>query len=273
MTSPLFPRHFRRSGQHIGIRMPHAPGFSLMELLAVVAIIAVLAALAIPAAQSVIGRGASAKCMANMKSIGAAVASFTADNNGAFPRGGWGDSGGSWNPPLPAGSGASTGWLVDIWPYVGKSREVFECPAAPAISPTGETSWTRMPESTATDPRYPMHYGYNAQLNSNRDAIRNNGNSVDRIVAVSRPSKLPVLIDMVFQNNFYGGSAESFTPSASASNIGRAFAARHNGRGNVLWADGSVSSHTAEEWSKMPEELVPTGSPQVKRTKFCNGQF
>jgi prepilin-type processing-associated H-X9-DG protein len=244
-----------------------------MELLAVVAIIAVLAALAIPAAQSVIGRGASAKCMANMKSIGAAVASFTADNNGAFPRGGWGDSGGSWNPPLQAGSGASTGWLVDIWPYVGKSREVFECPAAPAISPTGETSWTRMPESTATDPRYPMHYGYNAQLNSNRDAIRNNGNSVDRIVAVSRPSKLPVLIDMVFQNNFYGGSAESFTPSASASNIGRAFAARHNGRGHVLWADGSVSSHTAEEWSKMPEELVPTGSPQVKRTKFCNGQF
>jgi prepilin-type processing-associated H-X9-DG protein len=243
-----------------------------MELLAAVAIIAVLAALVIPAGQSMLSRGSSAKCMARMKSIGVAISSFTADNNGAFPRGGWGDSGGTWNPPLPAGSGASVGWLVDIWPYLGKSLEVFECPAAPAESPTGQTSWTRMPESTPADPRYPMQYGYNAQLNTNRDSMRNNNQNVDRIVAVPRPSGLPVLIDVVFQNNFYGGVANVFNPKASQTE-GTSFATRHNGRGHVLWGDGRVTAHTAEEWAKMPEELVPTGSIINKRWQFCRGNY
>ena len=247
-------------------------GFTLIEMLTSVAIIAVLAALIFPAANAMLARGQSAKCMGRMKSIGTAVASHIADNNGAFPRGGWGDSGGSWNPPLPAGSGRSVGWLVDIWPYLGKSLEVFECPAAPATSPTGQTSWTWMPESTASDPRYPMQYGYNAQLNTNRDSMRKNNQNVDRIAAVARPSGLPVLIDVVFQNNFYGGVANAFNPDASQTD-GTSFATRHNGHGHVLWADGRVTAHTAEEWSKMPEELVSTGGSVQKRWKFCRGDY
>lgn len=272
MSSPLTDWHRRPSRHSSQARNPRSRGFSLVELLVVIAIIAILAALAIPAAQKMLARGSSAKCMANMKSIGAAVSSFIADNNGAFPRGGWGDSGGSWNPPLPAGSGASIGWLVDIWPYVGKSLKVFECPAAPAKSPTGQTSWTRMPESTPADPRYPMNYAYNAQLNTNRDSMRNNNQNVDRVVGVTRPSGMPVLIDVVFQNNFYGGVANVFNPNASQTD-GTSFATRHNGRGHVLWGDGRVTAHTAEEWSKMPEELVPTGSTIEKRWKFCRGNY
>ncbi len=244
-------------------------GFTLIELLTVVAIIAVLAALLFPAAKSMLGKGKSAKCMANMKNIGIAMSSFIADNNGAFPRGGWGDSGGVWTPPV---QGPTLGWLADIWPYIGQSREVFVCPDAPAISPTGQSSWTWMPGAKASDPRYPMNYGYNAQLNTNRDSMRNNGQNVDRVVGVSRPKNLPVLIDIVFQNNFYGGVANVFDPNASQT-TGTSFATRHNGRGHVLWADGRVTAHTAAEWSKMPEELVPTGSAVEKRWKFCRGDY
>ncbi len=244
--------------------------FTLIELLAVVAIIAVLAAIAIPAAQSMLGRGDAAKSMAQMKSIGVAIASSIAENNGAFPRGGWGDSGGVWTPPVTPGP--TTGWLVDIWPYVGQSRAVFVSPGAPATSPTGQTSWTMMPNAKPSDPRYPMHYGYNAQLNSNRDTFKANNHNVDRVSAVQRLAKLPVLIDVVFQNNFYGGLANVFDPNASQSN-GTSFATRHNGRGHVLWADGRVTAHTAEEWARMPEENVPIGNVFEKRWKFCNGNY
>jgi prepilin-type N-terminal cleavage/methylation domain-containing protein/prepilin-type processing-associated H-X9-DG protein len=248
------------------------PGFTLIELLAVLAIIAVLAALLFPTAKSMLGKGQSAKCMANMKTIGVGVSSFIADSDGRFPRGGWGSSGGStWTPPDPP-VGRSIGWLVDIWPYVGQKRDVFICPAAPADSPTGESSWAFMPNASVSDPRYPMHYGYNAQLNSNRDDMRSRDQNVDRIVGVSRPAKLPVLIEVVFQNNFYGGVAKAFDPKASQTD-GTAFATRHNGRGHVLWGDGSVSAHTAEEWSKMPEELVPTGNTVQKRWSFCKGDY
>ena len=267
--TPLF---YRAKHEPSKLRWRAVRGFTLIEILTTVAIIAVLAALIFPAANSMLARGQSAKCMGRMKAIGAAVASHIADNNGAFPRGGWGDSGGNWNPPLPTGSARSVGWLVDVWPYLGKSLEVFECPAAPATSPTGQTSWTWMPESTASDPRYPMQYGYNAQLNTNRDSMRKNNQNVDRITAVLRPSGLPVLIDVVFQNNFYGGVANAFNPAAPQTD-GTSFATRHNGHGHVLWADGRVTAHTAEEWAKMPEQLVPTGSAVQKRWQFCRGNY
>ena len=59
-------------------------GFTLVELLVVVAIIAILAAIAFPFARSAIEIGQSAKCVANLRSIGAFITGYAADN-GCYP--------------------------------------------------------------------------------------------------------------------------------------------------------------------------------------------
>lgn len=58
--------------------------FTLIELLVVISIIAILAAIAIPFVQSSIARGQSAKCIANLRDLGAQFQSYTADK-GHYP--------------------------------------------------------------------------------------------------------------------------------------------------------------------------------------------
>ncbi len=58
--------------------------FTLIEILVVISIIAILAAIAIPFVQSTIARGHSAKCMENLRDLGAQVQSYAKDK-GHYP--------------------------------------------------------------------------------------------------------------------------------------------------------------------------------------------
>jgi prepilin-type N-terminal cleavage/methylation domain-containing protein/prepilin-type processing-associated H-X9-DG protein len=67
-------------------RQPPTPrAFSLVELLVVISIIALLAAIAVPAIRGAQEKGQRAKCAANMKSIGAGIHLYAAENNGKLP--------------------------------------------------------------------------------------------------------------------------------------------------------------------------------------------
>lgn len=250
-------------------RSCQSDGFTLIELLTVIALVGILVALLFPGLRSVKARAEGAKCLSNLKQIGVAVASYAGENNGAFPRGGWGDATAL---PLDPPATDGIGWLTDIFPYLNERREVFICPAGKEASPTGATSWIRMPGKSYADPRYPMHYAYNAQLNSNRAAFRNNNPvlNVDRVAAVGNLSGLPIMIDIVFQNNFYGGVSTVFNPEPPAT-AGEAFAARHQGTGNILWGDGRVTAMTAADWSAAPDERVKTAA--WRRYRFCMGEY
>ena len=59
--------------------------FTLIELLLVIAIIGILAAMAVPAAGPMLERGRSAKCVGNLRQIGAAVQQYVADHDYRFP--------------------------------------------------------------------------------------------------------------------------------------------------------------------------------------------
>jgi prepilin-type N-terminal cleavage/methylation domain-containing protein/prepilin-type processing-associated H-X9-DG protein len=59
--------------------------FSLIELLVVVAIVALLAGLAVPAVGSALESGERAKCAGHLRSLGAGINLYAADNNGRLP--------------------------------------------------------------------------------------------------------------------------------------------------------------------------------------------
>ena len=113
-------------------RRPDRPaaGFTLTELLVVIAIIAVLAAILLPVFSVVRRGGDRTKCVANLRQIGAAIGSYTADHEGYLPGPLWtwqscwydGDDYGS----LPTALGTYLGLEVNS----EKARaEVFVCPS------------------------------------------------------------------------------------------------------------------------------------------------
>lgn len=251
------------------IRRQQSKAITILEMLVGIVVLLMLAALLASSIQGALESAKAAKCASNMRQIGVAVSLYTGDHDGFFPRGGWGNPGAL--PLVPPGTDG-VGWLTDIWPYVDRNRNLFICPSGSERSPTNAISWMRMPEATWNDPRYPMHYAYNAQLNTNRISFRSNNPPlhVDKITAVRNLAGLPVLIDVVFQNNFYGGITVLFSEDPPPTS-GETFATRHRGRGHVLWGDGSVSAMTREEWANAPEKRV--SAPTWKRYRFCNGDY
>jgi len=60
-------------------------GFSLVEVLVVVSIVIVLAILGVGFAKRALGTARSAKCVSNLRDIGAAALAYTSENNGCLP--------------------------------------------------------------------------------------------------------------------------------------------------------------------------------------------
>ncbi len=69
------------------MRNRNAKGFTLIELLIVVAIIGIIAAIAIPNLLNAIDRGKQKRTMADLRSVGTAVESYSIDNNN-YPKAG-----------------------------------------------------------------------------------------------------------------------------------------------------------------------------------------
>jgi prepilin-type N-terminal cleavage/methylation domain-containing protein/prepilin-type processing-associated H-X9-DG protein len=92
--------------------------FTLVELLVVIAILAVLATLAVPAVNGAMDSGLRSRCAANMKSIGAGLHLYAAENNGKLP---------SINCLDPDST-----WIEQLQPYLGTNyTTVRVCPADP----------------------------------------------------------------------------------------------------------------------------------------------
>ena len=119
-------RHFtpKLSGQGKRMRTPFRystdshRAFTLVELLVVIAIIAVLTALAVPAVGGALESSQRSKCASNMKSIGAGIHLYAAENNGKLP---------SINCLNP-----DTTWIEQLQPYLGTNYTMVRvCPADP----------------------------------------------------------------------------------------------------------------------------------------------
>ena len=92
-------------------------GFTLVELLVVVAIIAVLASLLLPSLARAKGKAHQVQCLNNQKQLVLATHLYGSDN-------------GDWLPPIQMElRGARPSWRTFLFPLVGRSAGVFDCPA------------------------------------------------------------------------------------------------------------------------------------------------
>ncbi len=147
--------------------------FSLIELLVVIAIIAILAAVAVPALGSALESSQRSKCASNMKSIGAGIHLYAAENDGKLP---------SINCLDPDST-----WIEQLQPYLGTNyTTVRVCPADP-----------RAAEKLRTDHATSYLMNERVEADSFYDGATGElvpGEAIfDRLIRIPRPSRAIIM--------------------------------------------------------------------------------
>lgn len=205
--------------------------FTLIELLVVIAIIAILAAILFPVIIQAKEAAKSSSCASNLRQIGVGWMLYNADWDDTLMRSRIAGNGkdyywwGSWNG---ADLNDEEGLLH---PYM-KSSAVRACPSfdnrlRTALGLTG--------------------YGYNAEYFSPSDYLPPAYEEIPKPVNASEmdaPAETIAFADAARLNNwdYPKPTLEGNTYLEPPSFDFPSFAGRHNGSGNVLWADGHVKS-------------------------------
>jgi prepilin-type processing-associated H-X9-DG protein len=108
--------------------------FTLVEMLVVIGIIAIMGSFLFPAVSSMIRRAQSAKCAANLQSIGIAVMHAASDNNNTYP-----EIDQAALPIYPPNSGA-TNLVGALAPY-GIVTNTVQCPTDLQQNPSSFTQY------------------------------------------------------------------------------------------------------------------------------------
>ena len=203
-------------------RVKFRMSFTLIELLVVIAIIAILAAMLLPALQQARARAHSTKCMNNLSTLGRSMSFYVNDNKDHFFY--WKNNNYS----------QSYGRQEAFWRYVGanyelsvkgyneKSKWIYRCPAPKIL--IGENM--------------EYNYGLNYYWGTWESKHRFNDNKVTRH---KQHSKTMWFIDT-------SARIADFTTTPWVSYMstvglnGLLYGRRHNGKGNLVYADGHTGS-------------------------------
>jgi prepilin-type N-terminal cleavage/methylation domain-containing protein/prepilin-type processing-associated H-X9-DG protein len=204
-------------------------GFTLVEVMVVVAIICILAALLVPALNGSTERAQVAKCVGNLRQVGAASQHYAGEHNGAFP----GISQGNW--PFGDCVDRDTGQLSGPGALVqggyASDPKVFYCPSYPLKAlgfPNTDAAWN--------NGRGYIGYCYFGGFTANGDGI-----------------VMPALWQY-FAQRTTDASSNMLAMDICANPTGPAPFWNHSTKkplgGNILFADGSVQWRSIENMTE-----------------------
>lgn len=241
--------------------------FTLIEILVVIVIIALLAGLIFPVFSRVREEGRKTSCLSNMKQLGLAFEQYTADSRGKYPLAGnfqaWAPGYAHWTSgtagtntsmvsisPLPSTPG---GAIADptfqnaanvqagaLFPYV-KSTAVYVCPSSKFGEETG------------------LSYGMNCAL-SGLSAVK-----------VRAPGDTVLLVDEKYPTDGFFYARNICDGNGCSTDT---LQTKHNGGGNLLFADGHVKFFTTDQFTidnsdkGLENKARLTGSPRFHDRAF-----
>ena len=200
-------------------------GFTLVELLVVVAIIGILAALLTPVVNSVKQKGNQARCVGNLRSIGAAAGAWSAANNNQVL---FQQEGNSDTNKYPDYLGDWTKRIVDT--PNASSSSLFRCPSDKSYGGIGGNRSYACSLSTYNTSTK-QGFVYPAVLEASKKII-----VIDAVVGGGC-----IIKETEFYNKDFGGKI-SF---------------RHFGRANALFADGHVETLPSRKEAPAPAVALP----------------
>lgn len=208
--------------------------FTLVELLVVIAIIAILAAIAIPAATGALNSSRKAKCMSNLRALGAASAGYMADNNGIM------------TPPFNGNAANGlpvngVNWMAPLTNYIPMGRNAQNFP--PLRGGLVNSVFSCPARATKGDNK--ASYGLNSGIY--------NSNWLARFVRIPEPSKIIHIADMMEMNTEAVLTADGRNVAFNARAGANEMAFRHGQDScNALFCDGHVETMTSNNLVLLP---------------------